>query len=120
MSEMDAAEYNAQAGKGSKFRNQFVEEDGITFRSKAEHRRYQVLKLRIAAGEIADLEIQPRYPLIVNGLKITTYVADYRYRDLRTGELVVEDVKGAVTLLYTMKRKLMKAIHGIDVQEVAA
>ena len=34
--------------------------DGITFASKAEARRYQVLKARELAGEIRDLELQPR------------------------------------------------------------
>lgn len=104
----------------SKYGNQIVEEDGLKFRSKAEHRRYRELKLLLAAGEIADLEIQPRYPLVVNGVKVATYVADYRYRDVRTGEVRVEDVKGKATLVYTMKKKLVKALYGIDVEEVAA
>lgn len=104
----------------SKYGNQFVEEDGYTFRSKAEHRRYRELRLMERGGEILDLELQPRFPLIVNGVKICVYVADYRYLDCQTGEVRIEDVKGTRTLVYAMKKKLMKAIHGIDITEVAA
>lgn len=31
---------------------------------------------------------------------------------------VVEDVKGVRTLAYKFKKKLMKAVHGIEIREV--
>lgn len=94
--------------------------DGITFASAMEARRYSELRLLEMSGEIADLEIQPRYPIRVNGELICTYVADFRYRE--GGRLVVEDVKSPATRtrLFIMKKRLMKAVNGVDVIETSA
>jgi hypothetical protein len=43
-------------------------------------------------------------------------VADFVYTT--AGETVVEDVKGVRTDVFILKRKLMKAIFNIEVQEV--
>lgn len=100
-----------------------TEVDGIRFASRAEARRYGVLRLLEAAGEIADLELQPSFELVVNGVKVATYRADFRYRDVATGETVVEDVKGGratVTPVYRLKRRLVLALYGIEIKEVSA
>lgn len=96
-----------------------TEVDGIVFASKSEARRYSELKLAQAAGEISGLELQVKYPLVVNGVKVADYVCDFRYRERGRG-LVVEDRKGMRTPVYRLKRKLMKAIHGIDIFETGA
>jgi hypothetical protein len=102
----------------SKFRNKRTEVDGITFASKAEARRYQELKILQKGGSISSLELQPRFKLEVNGELICVYVADFRYKDHKDGSGVVEDVKGFVTPEFRLKKKLMKAIHGIEIQEI--
>jgi hypothetical protein len=85
-----------------------------------EARRYQELRLMERAGEIEKLTLQRRYPIRVNGVLVCAYVSDFEYRDLRTGRWVVEDVKGARTSTYKLKAKLMRAVHGIEIQEVQA
>ncbi len=100
----------------TKYRNRRTEVDGITFDSKKESERYSELKILERAGAIKNLTLQPRYPIIVNDIKICTYVADFTYQT-RLGETLVEDVKGMRTQVYIIKRKLMKAIYGIDVLE---
>lgn len=100
--------------------------DGHVFASKAEARRYAQLKELERIGEIDSLELQPKYEL-VPGVKFSDasratpalrYVGDFRYRD-HLGRLVVEDVKGGpVTEGFRIKKHLMLAIHGIEVQEV--
>ena len=92
--------------------------DGLRFASKAEARRYQDLKLMEAAGEIAYLECHPCFPLIVNGVKVGTYIADFMY--WQEGRRVVEDVKGVRTQVYALKKKLVQALYGIEVVEVQA
>lgn len=94
--------------------------DNIRFASKMESRRYQELRLLEQAGEIANLKLQTRYPLRVNGVLICTYVPDFEYDDLRNGVHVVEDVKGKATQVYKLKAKLMRACHGITVLETQA
>jgi hypothetical protein len=91
--------------------------DGITFASKHEAGRYCVLKMDEKGGYITGLSLQPRFKLQVLGQLICTYVADFQYRDTRTGRLVTEDAKGVRTDIYKLKKKLLKAIHGIEVKE---
>jgi hypothetical protein len=70
------------------------------------------------AGTISALELQKPYRLDVNGFHIADYVADFVYE--RDGETIVEDVKSkpTKTRLYRIKKKLMRAIHGIEIHEV--
>jgi len=99
----------------SKFGNVWTEIDGIKFQSKAEARRYEVLRDRQTTGMISDLRLQVSYPLTINGAKIATYRADFVY--IRSGGEIVEDVKGVRTDLFKLKKKLMKALHGIEIYE---
>jgi hypothetical protein len=95
-----------------------TEVDGMSFASKAEARRYAELKLMERAGAISRLDIQPRFPLTVNGVKVGAYVGDFAYMD--NGKLVIEDVKGVKTPVYRLKAKLVKALYDIDIAEVKA
>jgi hypothetical protein len=90
--------------------------DGIKFDSKKEAARYGVLKLCEKAGSISNLSLQPKFDLIVNGTKIGFYKADFKYNNLN-GKEVIEDVKGMKTPVYNLKKKLIKAIYGIDIFE---
>jgi hypothetical protein len=104
-----------------KFGNRRTEVDGITFASAREAARYRDLCLMQAAGEIADLTLQPTWVLVVNGLRVGRYSADFAYTDRRTGQLVVEDVKGGEatkTQAYQLRKKLLLACHGLQVTEV--
>lgn len=70
------------------------------------------------AGHIELLERQVKYPLVVSGLKVGTYIADAAYFDKQTGEHIVEDVKGFLTPVYRLKKKLVKALYGVEIREV--
>lgn len=103
----------AKKGSRSKYGNTAVVVDGTRFASKAEARHCMELKLREKAGEISDVQFQPRFPMYVNGELICTYVADAIY--VEGDRYVVIDVKGVETDVFKLKRKLMKALHKIDV-----
>ncbi len=90
--------------------------DGIAFASKKEARRYLELRLLERAGEIHSLQLQPSFPIVVNGVKVCKYVADFSYID-HTGSPVVEDVKGMKTPIYNLKKRLVKAVHGVEIHE---
>lgn len=104
----------------SKYHSRPTTVDGIRFHSAAEARRYRQLRLLEAAGEIADLELQPAYPVRVEGKHICIYRADFCYRDLSTGKTVVEDVKGYRTALYRLKKRLVEVLYHITITEVPA
>lgn len=113
--------------RGQKYGNTKVKEGERTFDSKAEHRRWQYLATLEKAGEIRALHCQVRFELIPaldkpsgGRERPTHYVADFVYeaKDGRRWIRVVEDVKGAVTPEFRLKRKLMLHVHGIEVKEV--
>jgi len=89
--------------------------DGISFDSKKESERYLELKAMQEADEIYGLELQPQFPLHVQGSYIGKYTADFEYYD--DSGRVVEDVKGmAPDAAVRIRIKLVKAIYGIDVR----
>ena len=97
--------------------------DGIVFDSGAEMRRYAVLKLRERAGEIADLELQPKYPVPIGGAHYCTFTPDFRYRDVASGRTIVEDKKTTGTqkdAAYRLRKKAAELHYGIQVLEVMA
>lgn len=127
---------------GNKYNAEKVELDGEVFDSRKEARRWQDLRLLEKAGEISNLRRQVKYTLIPTQREApiitktgkekpgrviereVDYVADFVYQDNRTGETVVEDVKGyrdpgsAGVKVFILKRKLMLWVHGIRVREI--
>jgi len=104
---------------------------GRSFDSQAERDRGEELALMEKAGAIRNLEFQKTFKLEVNGILVATYRADFVYEEVgfkgivfgppaRKAEPVVEDVKGWLTPEYKLKKKLMLAVHGIEIQEVYA
>jgi len=120
--EITAAEFKAMQEKQvtRKYRNEPVEEDGHRFDSKAERRRYRELKLMQDAGEIESLRLQHRIDLVVSGTFVCAYVSDFSYWDTEQKTWIYEDVKGVRTAAYRIKKKLLKALSGIDITEIPA
>lgn len=92
--------------------------DGICFDSKAEANDYAALKLREKAGEVTDIELQRWYDLIVNGVLVARYRADFVFFDRLCCARRIVDTKGVVTRDFRMKQKLMKACHGLEIEVV--
>ena len=106
--------------KKSKYHNEKVVVDGITFDSKKEYNRWCELQLLQKAKVITDLERQVKYVLVEKNGKEreTSYIADFVYK--QGNEVVVEDVKSKATKtpLYRLKRKLMLERYNIKIKEV--
>jgi len=106
----------AQA-KPSKYKNKKVALDGYIFDSMGEAERYSELKMLQAAGHIKNLVIKPVYPLKVNNVLVCSYEPDFEYVDNITQRSVTEDFKGVRTPVFVLKKKLMRAVYGIDILE---
>lgn len=125
------SEARPMARKKSKYGNRMTYIDGRRFHSKREAERYVALKLQVDAGLIADLKMQVRFPLHAStrdgGIveQVSIYIADFTYLEIvaRDGHrhcharFTVEDVKGAKTAMYMLKKKMMKVCHNIEVLE---
>ncbi len=95
----------------------------VTFASKAEAKRDAELLLLERAGKIREIKRQPKFDLIVNGVKVCRYVADWRYQETVESKSplnyatfvetvdVVEDRKGVQTAAFKIKWKLAQALY---------
>lgn len=100
-----------KAEKKHKYHAKAVRVDGITFPSQKEAREYSNLRLLQQAGEIKDIELQPKFelqPSFLRGRKryrAIYYIADFlvTYPD---GTVEVIETKGCKTKDYMIKKKL--------------
>jgi hypothetical protein len=116
----------------SKYNARKTTVDNIVFDSAKEATRYGELKVLEQAGEIWDLELQPRYPLRVLSTSgqlgqasavlagtfddvIGEWRGDFRYRT--DAGIVVEDVKGFKTALYKWKKRHVERQYHIQILE---
>lgn len=96
----------------NKYKNKKVQIDMYVFDSIAESRRYKELALLEKAGEIENLQLQPKFLLQEsfkkNGktYRKIEYIADFMYEE--KGQVIVEDVKGMETKEFKIKRKLFE------------
>ncbi|MGU3399249.1 DUF1064 domain-containing protein [Brucellaceae bacterium D45D] len=115
---MSAAEFR-QAAKPNKYGAKKTVLDGIRFDSKAEASYYAALKQREKAGEVGGVELQRPFAVLgPKGELITTYKADFAFWDFIEDRFRVIDVKGVETPVFKLKRKLVRAFLGIEVEVV--
>lgn len=109
----------------SKYRARPTVVDGVRFASRREAGRWSQLRLLEMAGAIRNLERQPAYPLRITSLNgessvvCGTYRADFRYYDLTTGSVIVEDVKSppTKTTAYRLRKRIVEVLYGIAILE---
>lgn len=119
--------------KRSKYGNRKVVRDGIKFDSEREAARFSELKVLRAMGKIRNLRLQANFTLVegyttIEGKRIKpmVYRADFAYERATEPDCngavywlrEVEDVKGAKTKDYLLKKKLMQDKFGITIREV--
>lgn len=116
------ADFGENAKK--KYGNRETWVNGVKFDSRREAERYTVLMLRLGAGEIEKLKLQPEFTItesykLPDGkrVKAQRYRADFSYTVKATGELVVEDVKteATKTRVFINKSKLLYDKYGVVV-----
>ena len=134
--QMNAAEYRefiasrerARAGKFGAIPTQTA--DGRKFKSTWEGFFYRELLVQQRVGEIENIVCNKVYEFVVNNFFINTYELDFEFnytpksphyaKYQHTGGMRYVDTKSSATItaLFKMKQRLMKAIHGIDVEAV--
>lgn len=108
--------------KKNKYNAKKVIVDNLKFDSKRESNRYLYLKMLQQQGLITNLELQKVFEILPGNDKFSriTYKADFVY--IQDGETVVEDAKGyrkgTAYYLFTIKRKMLYASHGLVIKEV--
>ena len=84
--------------------------------SQREARRCNELHLLLRAGEIEDLEQQPKFFFEVNGRQLVhdngrraVYTADFRFVDRHSGKTIVEDTKGMTVRDWPLRKAVFRA-----------
>jgi hypothetical protein len=88
--------------------------DGIYFPSQLEANRYKELKLLEKAGEIEQLVVHPRYPIVIKDQHICFVVLDFAYWDFKKREQIHLDTKGWQTSESKLRHKLWEAFYAPD------
>lgn len=101
----------------TKYHNIKTVVNGITFDSKREAFYYNLYRKLEKAKEIFSLQRQIPYVFKFNDKKIFTYKADFQYTD-SDGKTHVIDVKGVLTPVFRLKKKLIEAQHNIEIEIV--
>ena len=129
-----------------KYNAQKIVINGNTFDSQKEAKRYQELLLLERAGKIANIQVHTTYEIVptiwyckqyhyfsfgkkeceapVCTQRRLTYTDDFSYDKVGHSNRIVEDVKGCRSKknkayqTFLKKKRLMKIIYGIDVQEI--
>lgn len=108
-------------GGGNKYLNKRTVYNGRNYHSKKEAEYAQELDLLIKAKIVEKWEPQVKIPITVNGEKICDYILDFLIH-YTNGKKEYVDVKGlkkgAAYQYFVIKKKLIKAIHKIEIKEV--
>jgi len=97
----------------SKYKNKYTVIDGIKFQSIKEANKYSELKMLKLTGEIKFFLRQVPFDLPGN----IKYKLDFLvfWSD---GKISFIDVKGFKTQVYKIKKKQIKSLYGVDIEEV--
>lgn len=100
----------------SKYGNRKTVVDGRKYDSAREAAYCEGLIKLEKAGEISGLVFQRRFALLgPTGELMATYIADACFID-HEGRFRCQDVKGFVTREFKLKKKMMRALLGIEVE----
>lgn len=110
--------------KRSKYGNKKSVLGNVVYDSQKEANRAFELALLVKNGVIKDLKRQVPYILLPKQLgkdgkvlfRECKYIADFEYIDCKTGEKIIEDVKGFATADFKLKQKMMMFFHGVEIK----
>lgn len=117
--------------KRTKYGNKKVTEDGITFDSIRERDRWLELKQLERAGEISNLERQPKFYLFGSKSQVLIrskgypngrrayWKGDFAYFCSRRNKRICEDAKGFRTQIFILKKAVVEACYpGLEIVEI--
>lgn len=110
----------SEATAAPKYRNRKVQFNGKWYASQREANEAAKLQWMAAKGVIREYREQVGFTLVEGDGKIRPirYIADFTWIDPE-GKLCVADAKGYnKDKVYRLKKKLMKLLLGIDIQEL--
>jgi hypothetical protein len=90
---------------------------GVVYHSKMESCYAAYLDTLKKIGEIKDWSGQCPFDVNINGMHVTTYFCDFKV-ELLDDSVEYHEVKGHVTELYKIKKKLVELTLGVRIKEI--
>jgi len=118
---ISAEQYREMAKpKRTKYGNVKVVIDGESYDSKIEAEFHHHLKLRERIGEVYGIVRQKDFLIELSGQRICVLKVDFWFYDRRTLGMRAVDIKGGPTdtPVFRLKRKLVRAMFGVEVEIV--
>ena len=103
----------------TKYKNKKCEYQNIKFDSIKERNHFIYLKQLEEKGEIWNLRLQVKFPILIDSRRICSYIADFVYED-ENGKHVV-DVKSPITSknpTFRLKKKLVEVQYRVEIEIV--
>jgi len=91
--------------------------NGVLFDSKKEARLDPVIMMYSKSDFVKEVIRKKVYPIVINGVLVCKYVSDWTIL-FKNGTEQVYDAKGYKTQVYKLKKKLMKAVHNLTINEL--
>lgn len=95
--------------KKNKFNAKMARVKGVGFHSELEASVDGILRQRVAAGEIILLQRQDKITFYWNGVKIISYIPDFKCQLVATGEVFWVEAKGFKDALWSVKEACWRA-----------
>lgn len=113
--------YEEKKPKRSKYMAKKTEYNGEIYDSQKEANHARKLYTKLERKEYKKVERQVKIPIEILGHHICNYICDFVVTGLN-GQKTYEDVKGykkgQAYQMFSLKKKLVKAIYDIDIVEV--
>ena len=105
------------SASNNKYRARRTRRGANVYDSAKEAGRGAALILEERAGLIESLRRQVKIEIVIDGVCVLTYKADYVYKEVSSQEIVIEDPKGARTRLYELKKGMIEALSPMKIRE---
>lgn len=115
-----AKKHHTHAAGRNKFNAQKTLYNGVLYDSKKEAEyaaKFDTLRKAAGKDKVVKVERQIEFPFIHNEVKICKYVCDFRLT-MGDGRIRYLDIKGFETREFSIKRKLLKAFYGIEIEVI--
>ncbi len=91
--------------------------DGYHFKNENEYRRYKGIQELVKDGRLQDLDVNPKYPLMVNQVEVDSYSPTFRFYDpVKHAERFIQVSNAAQSAIQELRIRLFEAIYSVKVE----
>lgn len=91
--------------------------DGYKFTNEHEYKRYLGVMALVKSGRIKQLEVKPKFPLVVNEIMVDQYIPSFHFFDpMKNQERFIQVMGGAFNPALELRIRLFEALYNHTVE----